>query len=80
MELYQEIPAHALAYGEVRVVFPKTDLAAITEGVCYKALQTIKAIIEDESLEDEACFMKIEEIVCTLEQIGSSGGRRHDFG
>ena len=25
-------------------------------------------------------FEKIEEIVCLLEELGSSGGNRHDFG
>ena len=40
----------------------------------------IKAIIQDDSLEDKECVNKIEKIVCTLEEIGSSGGNRHDFG
>ena len=40
----------------------------------------IKAIIEDDSLEDKECFRKIEEIVCAFEEIGSNGGSRHDFG
>ena len=82
MELYKEILAHALMYGEVRLVLQNPDFSVegIVEGECYKALQTIKAIIEDDSLEDDACFMKIEEIVRTLEEIGSTGGSRHDFG
>lgn len=56
------------------------DISKIVEDECYKALQKIKSIIHDDSLKDAECFMKIEEIVCTLEQIGSSGGGRHDFG
>ena len=40
----------------------------------------IKEIIEDDTLDDPECFMKIEEIVCVLEEVGSSGGIRHDFG
>ena len=56
------------------------DAAQIVELECYKALQKIKAIIEDDSLEDDTCFKKIEEIVCAFEQMGSSGGGRHDFG
>ena len=39
----------------------------------------IKAVIEDDSLTDETCFAKIEEIVCILESVGSGGGSRHDF-
>ena len=37
-------------------------------------------VIEDDSLEDDECFMKIEEIVCAFENLGSGGGNRHDFG
>lgn len=82
MELYKEILAHAITHGNVRVTFenPGMDIAKIVEEKCYKALQKIKAIIEDDSLEDSECFMKIEEVVCTLEEIGSSGGSRHNFG
>ena len=42
-------------------------------------LKQIKAIIEDDSLEDPECFQKIEEIVNTFEMFGSDGGSRHDF-
>lgn len=47
---------------------------------CYQALCRIKEILEDENLEDPACFQKIEEIVCVLEELGSDAGLRHDFG
>ena len=81
MELYKEILAHAMTYGEVKVTFSgECDIAKIVEGECYQALQKIKAVIEDDSLEDAECFMKIEHIILTLEGIGSSGGIRHDFG
>ena len=82
MELYKEILTHALMNGEVQISFHgrEPDIAKIVECVCYQALEKIKAIIEDDSLEDDECFMKIEEIVCALEEIGSGGGTRHDFG
>lgn len=82
MELYKEILAHALAYEELQINIPALQLNAtqIVEMECYKALQKIKAIIEDDSLEDRECFMKIEEIVHAFEEIGSTGGTRHDFG
>jgi len=81
MELYKEILAYALSYGEVKITFPdhNMDISQLVEGECYKALQKIKAIIHDDSLEDLECFMKIEEIICVLEDMGSSGGSRHDF-
>lgn len=82
VELYKEILAHALTQGHIQITFPnqETNIAKIVEGTCYRALQKIKAIIEDDSLEDSECFMKIEEIICVLEQIGSTGGNRHDYG
>lgn len=82
MELYKEILAHALAYEELQITFPTLQLNAeqIVEGTCYNALKKIKAVIEDDSLEDAECFARIEEIICTLEAFGISGGTRHDFG
>ncbi|MEG1691425.1 MAG: DUF480 domain-containing protein [Hafnia sp.] len=50
----------------------------LTEGRCQ--LEKIKAVIADDSLDDVACFQRIEEIVCILEAIGASAGNRHDFG
>ena len=82
MELYKEILAHSLTYGEVKLTLknPHSDLSQIVESHCYQVLQKIKAIIEDDTLEDVECFMKIEEIINALEEIGSTGGNRHDFG
>ena len=81
MELYKEILAHALMQGEIKITFSgECDPSKIVEGECYQALQKIKAVIHDDSLRDAECFMKIEEIVNTLESVGSSGGFRHDFG
>ena len=81
MDLYKEILAQALTYGEVKVTFSEgnCDLAKLVEGECYKALEKIKAVIHDDSLSDKDCFMRIEEIVNILESVGSNGGFRHDF-
>ena len=82
MELYKEIVARALARGEIQVTFSgqEPDISKVAEDTCYKALKKIKAIIEDDSQNDKECFMKIEEIVCVLEEIGTNGVNRHDFG
>lgn len=56
MELYKEILAHALAYGEVKITFPNMNPAQIVEGTCYQALEKIKAIIADDSLEDRGAL------------------------
>ena len=75
MELYQEILLRQLEKGSL-------DLSAekLVEMTSYQTLKRIKAIIEDDSLDDIACFHKIEKIVCAMEEIGSDGGNRHDFG
>ena len=56
------------------------DINEILELHSYQALQKIKAIINDDSLTDSECFMKIEEIINIFETLGSGGGTRHDFG
>jgi len=62
-------------------VFPEleVDAAALIEMRCYQALKQIKTIIEKEEPEDAECFLRIEEIVRVLEEIGSDGGFRHDY-
>ena len=81
MELYKEILIHALAKEDMHITFPNLQISAeqIIEAKCYKALQKIKAVIEDDSLDDNQCFEKIEQIVLLFEQMGSDGGGRHDF-
>lgn len=82
MELYKEILAHILEKEEVQVLFPNLKIEAneIIELACYKALCEIKAIIEDTNLDDEECFMRVENMVRVFENMGSDGGVRHDFG
>ena len=82
MELYSEILAHYLSQETAQIIFPdlKINAKEIVELQCYQALCRIKEIIQDETLDDEACFLQIEEIICALEGIGSNGGIRHDFG
>lgn len=83
MELYREILTQALAQEKTIVLFPdlrSPDLDVLINNVCYTSLLRIRDIIRDDRFSDEACYQKIEEIICELEQIGSSGGFRHDFG
>lgn len=54
-------------------------LKEIVENRCYKILLQIKKIIDDERLMDEDCFVKIEEILCKLEE-NHIFCDRHDFG
>lgn len=82
MELYQEILSDVLSKHEMQITFPdlQIDAETIVRLKCYQALERIKKILEDGSLEDAECFQKIEAIVAVFETLGSDGGNRHDFG
>lgn len=81
MELYKEILTRILEQEEV-VEFPHFRIKPekIVETTCYRALEKIQAILRDDRLDDEECFLKIEEIVRVLEKLGGDVGGRHDFG
>ena len=76
MELWKEIFCKAAESNWQENV----DFNSLLESACYIALDKIKAVIQDDSLTDTECFFKIEEIICILEDLGSNGGSRHDFG
>ena len=76
MELYQQILASRI--GSV-TIDTQTAKEIVAGGSC-KALEKIRAILADDALSDAECFRKIEAIVCVLEELGSDGGGRHDFG
>lgn len=82
LELYEEILAKALANQEMQITFPNLQInpTEIVAYESYRALQQIKAILADDSLSDSECFLKIEEIICLFESLGSGVGNRHDFG
>ena len=82
MDLYKEILVKILENRKIEVAFSNLSInvTEIVEQESYKAFQKIKAVIQDDSLSDNECFMKIEEIICLFEELGSGGGNRHDFG
>ncbi len=82
MELYKEIILKSLENKSLHITCPDLDISVseLVEAESYKALQKIKSVIEDDSFDDEECFIKIEEIIRSFEEIGSNGGYRHDFG
>ena len=55
-------------------------LESMLEMESFMALNRIREILDDDSLDDRDCFDRIEEIVCTFEELGPGGGSRHDFG
>ena len=81
MELYQQMFADALTNGRVQVTFTLSQgaFAELMEKQCYQALEKIRQILADDCLSDQDCYMRIEEIVCAMEEIGGFCGSRHDF-
>lgn len=81
MDIFKEILSHILLNKEVKVEFKnlEIDINKIIEGECYKALNNIRDIICDETLDDSDCFNKIEEIIILFEKLGIESGSRHDF-
>ena len=75
MELYEEILLEKL-----QLTLDPALIEKIVHDELYQALLKIKKIVENDLLDDRECFMRIEQIVCTLEALGSGGGTRHDFG
>lgn len=82
MELYEEILAKALSQQHMEVTFPdlKQDAQALVREKYYRAVEEIRDIIRDMSLTDPECYQKIEAIIACLEEMGSDGGARHDWG
>ena len=79
MKLWQAILASVTKECEGKMI-TESDIEKLFEKECYIVLERIKAILEDDSLDDKDCFEKIESIVCLFEEIGSDCGARHDFG
>ena len=80
MELWRELLISGLQNESYKVDFTNDKiLKEIIENRCYKVLMQIKQVVEDEKLSDQDCFIKIEEIICKLEENGIFCDR-HDFG
>ncbi|MGN0796910.1 MAG: hypothetical protein ACI4M5_01755 [Christensenellales bacterium] len=80
MELWRELLISGLQNEDYKLdcIDDKT-LKEIVEIRSYQVLLQIKRIIEDERLLDCDCFIKIEEIICALEE-NKIFCDRHDFG
>lgn len=80
MELWRELLLSSLQNEDYNFdcIDDKT-LKEIIECKSYQVILQIKRIIEDKSLLDCDCFIKIEEIICTLEE-NNIFCDRHDFG
>ena len=81
VKLYEEIFLKEVRETAMNSPVLKDSIHAeqIIMNACYAALEQIRAILKDDTLDDHDCFQKIEEIVCVYEQLGSDFGSRHDF-
>ena len=80
MELWRELLINGLQNENYKFDFIDDKiLNEIIESESYKVLNRIKATIEDKSLSDKDCFIKIEEVISNLEEEGIFCDR-HDFG
>lgn len=80
MELWRELLISGLQNENYKLdcIDDKT-LKQMIESRSYEVLLQIKQIIEDDKLSDRDCFVKIEEIICKLEE-NNIFCDRHDFG
>lgn len=78
MELYKELLCKEIGWRTLEA-FPDIgdNLAGAADQTALDTLQKIKAVLEDDSLDD---FMCVEAIVLVFESTGISVGYRHDFG
>ena len=65
------------AFKENCLPITQSDIEKLFEKECYRILDKIKAVLEDEYLDDKACFEKIEMLVCLFDEIGGGCGGRH---
>ena len=82
MELYRDMLCRILETEEFEILLPNWNMKVeeMMEMKCYQALQAIKRILEEDELEDEECFDRIEKIISVFETLGSGIYDRHDFG
>lgn len=79
MELWRELLISGLQNESYRLdgIDDKT-LKEMVESRSYQVLLQIKQTIEEERLSDRDCFIKIEKIICALEE-NKIFCDRHDF-
>ena len=80
MKLYKELLRDIILKNPDLISINEEEVKEIFNSTCYMALKRIKMILEDDTLSDKECFLKIEEIVSVYESIDSGCGARHDFG
>lgn len=81
MELYKEILVKSVVEKAIlsSLETMQHNAADVIETACYKAIAEIKAILEDDTLDDKTCFLRIDEIIRVFDRLGSPCSR-HDFG
>ncbi len=80
MELYEQMVLEIIRKNPEVLRIDTDEIRKQFENECYRTLEIIQRTLKDDTLNDEECFMRIEQIVSLYEEIGSECGVRHDFG
>lgn len=80
MEFFKDFLIKVLTDNRINITMqlPFNEVLVMFESECFVMLKKIKAVIDDESLNDKECYRKIEQIICLFEESGSSCNR-HDY-
>ena len=73
MNLYGEILARALEGRAVQVTIDGADAQALVKDACYRALEEIRAILENDALEDPEILRRAK-----AEFVRRTGGKAYD--
>ena len=77
MDLHEKILLESIAKDVIPSL--QIDWSRLIELKSYQTICRIHEIVSDDRLDDPECFHRIEEIVCSLDDLGIGGGGRHDF-
>lgn len=81
MELWKGILLKLLQNEDAEVFFPQLyNVKTVLNQECYRILERIKRILENDDFNDKECCMKIEEIIREFDELGGLNSSRHDFG
>lgn len=79
MEFYETLAKKALLAESLDHETHQALARELAKEACCQALHEIREVLDDDTLDDPACFHRIEKIVTIYENLGSNGGSRHDF-
>jgi len=81
MTLSAELLTKILSGEEAYIVFPQFEheIKTVMESECFTMPEQIRLILMDDTLNDEDCFLKIDEIISVFTAHNIHVGFRHDI-